>query len=524
MHQEKSKKHRLTLYIGIALIIGIATGFILNKQYVGTENNRITNAEIQQKLLRNKMKVFEMPKDTLAFQSLTKLKVAVTAKKKTAEKAILDNNTNTSGADELIIYTDSLKNINSRISLLLDTANAGYKAMQKEKELVDVQKTETLKARDKKLEWFSLLADIFIRLIKMIVGPLVFTTLVVGVAKLGDIKAVGRIGGKTLLWFICASLMSLLLGMLLVNFFEPGKAMNLPLPDSVANLGIDKAALSVKDFFYHVFPASFVDAMAKNEILQIVVFSLFFGVAAAALGHISAPVIKALDVVAHIILKVTGYVMNFAPIAVFGAMTAVIAKQGLGILKTYSIFIGEFYFGLALLWILLIFAGSLFIKKRVFTLLQRIREPIMLAFSTSSSEAAFPKTMMELERFGCKDKIVSFVLPLGYSFNLDGSMMYMTFASIFIAQSFGIHLDLPTQISMLLVLMLTSKGIAGVPRASLVVIAGTLSTFNIPEAGIALLIGIDPLLDMGRSATNVVGNSIATAVVSKLEGELGHSH
>ena len=216
--------------------------------------------------------------------------------------------------------------------------------------------------------------------------------------------------------------------------------------------------------------------------------------------------------------------MNFAPIAVFGAMTAVIAKQGLGILKTYSIFIGEFYFGLALLWIILIFAGSLFIKKRVFTLLQRIREPIMLAFSTSSSEAAFPKTMMELERFGCKDKIVSFVLPLGYSFNLDGSMMYMTFASIFIAQSFGIHLDFATQISMLLVLMLTSKGIAGVPRASLVVIAGTLATFNIPEAGIALLIGIDPLLDMGRSATNVVGNSIATAVVSKLEGELGHSH
>ena len=202
------------------------------------------------------------------------------------------------------------------------------------------------------------------------------------------------------------------------------------------------------------------------------------------------------------------------------AMTAIIAKQGLGILKTYSIFIGEFYFGLLVLWILLLLAGSVFIKGRVITLLKRIKEPIILAFSTSSSEAAFPKTMLELERFGCKDKIVSFVLPLGYSFNLDGSMMYMTFASIFIAQSYGIHLDYGTQMSMLLVLMLTSKGIAGVPRASLVVIAGTLANFNIPEAGLALLLGIDPLLDMGRSATNVVGNSVATAVVSKWEDSL----
>ncbi|MES2848014.1 MAG: dicarboxylate/amino acid:cation symporter [Bacteroidota bacterium] len=382
-----------------------------------------------------------------------------------------------------------------------------------------------MKARDKKLDWFTILADIFLRLIKMIVAPLVFTTLVVGVAKLGDIKAVGRIGGKTMLWFLSASLVSLLLGMVLVNIFEPGVRMNLPLPDSSVNTGIDKAAMTVKDFFYHVFPASVVDAMAKNEILQIVVFSLFFGVAAAALGDIAKPVVKALDAVSHIVLRITSYVMSgFAPLAVFGAMTAIIAKQGLGILKTYSIFIGEFYFGLLLLWLILALAGFIFIKKRVFNLLRRMEEPIMLAFSTASSEAAFPKTMLELERFGCKDKIVSFVLPLGYSFNLDGSMMYMTFASLFIAQSYGMHIPIPTQITMLLVLMLTSKGIAGVPRASLVVIAGTLATFDIPEAGIALLLGIDPLLDMGRSATNVVGNSIATAVVSKWEGELSHGH
>jgi Na+/H+-dicarboxylate symporter len=266
-----------------------------------------------------------------------------------------------------------------------------------------------------------------------------------------------------------------------------------------------------------VFPASAIDAMAKNEILQIVIFSLFFGVATAAIGEKGLVVIKAMDAIAHVILKVTGYVMNLAPLAVFGAMTAVIAKQGLGILQTYSIFISEFYFGLLLLWTILLGAGAIFIKGKIFTLVRHIKEPAILAFSTSSSEAAFPKTMLELERFGCKNKIVSFVLPLGYSFNLDGSMMYMTFASLFIAQCYGIHLPFSTQITMLLVLMLTSKGVAGVPRASLVVIAGTLATFKIPEAGIALILGIDPLLDMGRSATNVIGNSIATAVVSKWE-------
>ncbi len=520
MEEGKSKKSRLTLYIGIALLLGIVAGFILNKQYVGNENARIMQAELTQKLLRNSLKAYETPKDSVAFHALSVQRDALVSKKKAAEHDILESNDATAIMNRISGYTDSINHLTSSMSVLLDTANVAYKALVKEKELVDAQKNASLKARDKKLEWFSLLADIFIRLIKMIVAPLVFTTLVVGVAKLGDIKAVGRIGGKTLLWFISASLMSLLLGMVLVNIFQPGSAMNLPLPENAGNLGIDKAALTLKDFFYHVFPASFADAMAKNEILQIVVFSLFFGVAAAALGDIAHPVIKALDAVAHIILKVTGYVMKFAPVAVFGAMAAIIAKQGLGILKTYSIFIGEFYLGLIILWLVLIFAGFVVLKKRVFTLIKRIKDPILLAFSTSSSEAAFPKTMMELERFGCKDKIVSFVLPLGYSFNLDGSMMYMTFASIFIAQSFGIQLDLPTQVSMLLVLMLTSKGIAGVPRASLVVIAGTLATFNIPEAGIALLLGIDPLLDMGRSATNVVGNSVATAVVSKWEGEL----
>jgi Na+/H+-dicarboxylate symporter len=339
------------------------------------------------------------------------------------------------------------------------------------------------------------------------------------VAKQGNINAVGRIGGKTMLWFITFSLISLVMGMLLVNTFLPGIAMHLPLPDA-AGTTVAHASLSLKEFISHIFPTSIIDAMAKNEILQVVVFSLFFGVATAAVGEKGAIVITVLDSVAHIILKVTAYVMNFAPLAVLGAMTAVIGKQGLGILSTYSLFIGEFYLGLFLLFAILLLAVWLFIRGRVPVLLRHIKEPALLAFSTASSEAAFPKLMLELERFGCDEKIVSFVLPLGYSFNLDGSMMYMSFASIFIAQCYGIHLDVATQVSMLLVLMITSKGIAGVPRASLVVIAGTLATFKIPEAGLALLLGIDPLLDMGRAATNVVGNSVATVAMCKWEGAL----
>ena len=394
--------------------------------------------------------------------------------------------------------------------------------LEKKHKDLSQQHAAVLAARDKKVEPFSLLADMFLRLIKMIVAPLVFTTLVVGVAKLGDINSVGRIGAKTLAWFLSASLMSLLLGMIMVNVLKPGGDMNLPLPDLHEQLDLERGDFSLKNFLHHVVPSSVIDAMAKNEILQIVVFSLLFGIATAALGERGFVIIHFFDTVAQVILKITGYVMTLAPLAVFGAMTAIVAKQGPGILQTYLTFISEFYVSLFLLWSVLIFGGFCVIGTGVLSLLRQIQEPILLAFSTSSSEAAFPKTMEELGKFGCKDTVVSFVLPLGYSFNLDGSMMYMTFASLFIAQSYGMNLPLSTQLLMLLVLMLTSKGIAGVPRASLVVIAGTLATFNIPEAGLALLLGIDPLLDMGRSATNVVGNSIATAVVSKWEGALDH--
>jgi Na+/H+-dicarboxylate symporter len=366
----------------------------------------------------------------------------------------------------------------------------------------------------------SLLPTIFLRLIKMIIAPLVFATLVVGIAKMGDIATVGRVGGKALAWFIGASLISLTLGLVLVQMLEPGKAMQLPLPEENATSGVEAGALSLSTFISHTIPTSIIDAMARNEILQIVVFSLFFGTAMAALGQRSKILIDVIDVVAHIMLKVTGYVMNFAPLAVFGALASTVAKEGLGIIRVYGVFVGEFYFGLLVLWIVLMIMGGLVIGPRVLQLIRRVREPVILAFSTASSEAAYPKTLEELERFGCSNRVASFVLPVGYSFNLDGSMMYCTFAVLFIAQVYGIELSFAQQLVMLAILMLTSKGIAGVPRASLVVIAATLPQFNIPEAGMLLLLGIDHFLDMGRSATNVIGNSIATAVVSKWEGEL----
>lgn len=368
----------------------------------------------------------------------------------------------------------------------------------------------------------SILTDIFLRLVKMIIAPLVFSTLVVGIAKLGDLKTVGRVGGRALIWFISASLVSLLLGMVLVNLLKPGVGLQLEMPDGAAQDILGKTqSFSLRNFVAHLFPSSVVEAMATNEVLQIVVFSIFFGVACAAVGDYAKPVVNFLEAVAHVILKMVGYVMNFAPLGVFGAIAAVIAVRGLGVLTTYAVYISQFYLGLVVLWILLIGVGWIFLGGRMKELLRRIVQPITIAFSTTSSEAVMPKLMEELERFGCKDRVVSFVLPLGYSFNLDGSMMYMTFASLFIAQVYGIHMDFGTQMTMLLTLMLTSKGIAGVPRASLVVVAATLGMFGIPIEGIALILPIDHFCDMGRSATNVVGNAIATSVVSKWEGDLG---
>ena len=368
----------------------------------------------------------------------------------------------------------------------------------------------------------KLLTTIFLRLVQMIIAPLVFTTLVVGIAKLGDLKTVGRVGGKAMLWFITASLVSLLIGLVLVNIFKPGLGIDLSNADmSGAKDVMGKTqTFSMINFIEHVFPKSMFEAMANNEILQIVIFSIFFGVAAAAIGDKAKGFIKALETVSHIILKMVGYVMNFAPLGVFGAIAAVIATKGLAIFIFYGKYLMYFLFGIGVLWVVLLGVGFIILGKRVPSLLKHITSPLVIAFSTTSSEAVFPKLTEELEKFGCKDKIVSFILPLGYSFNLDGSMMYMTFASLAIAQAYGIHIDIPTQLTMLLVLMLTSKGIAGVPRASLVVVTATCAMFNIPPEGIALILPIDHFCDMFRSATNVLGNSLATTVVSKWEGAL----
>jgi Na+/H+-dicarboxylate symporter len=368
----------------------------------------------------------------------------------------------------------------------------------------------------------KILSTIFIRLVQMIIAPLVFTTLVVGIAKLGDLKTVGRVGGKAILWFVTASLASLLIGLALVNYFKPGQYIDLSQKDveGLTDLVTKQKSFSLQNFVEHVIPKSFVEAMANNEILQLVVFSVFFGVAAAAIGDFTKPLIKALDVAAHVILKMVNYVMNFAPVGVFGAIAAVVASKGLGIFVFYLKYFSFFLVGIAILWILLLTVGTIILKGRIKELLRRIGSPLLIAFSTTSSEAVFPKLTEELERFGCRDKIVAFVLPLGYSFNLDGSMMYMTFASLAIAQAYGMHMPIETQLMMLLVLMLTSKGIAGVPRASLVVVLATCSMFNIPPEGVALILPIDHFCDMFRTATNVVGNALATSVVSKWEGEL----
>ncbi|HZJ61738.1 MAG TPA: dicarboxylate/amino acid:cation symporter [Chitinophagaceae bacterium] len=370
-----------------------------------------------------------------------------------------------------------------------------------------------------------LLTTIFLRLVQMIIAPLVFCTLVVGIAKLGDLKTVGRVGGKALLWFVSASLVSLLLGMFLVNLFQPGHAIDLSNADAAGakDLVGKTQEFSLARFVEHVFPKSVFEAMANNEILQIVVFSIFFGVAATGLHQYAKPIIKALEAASHIILKMVSYVMWFAPVGVFGAIAAVIATKGLSVFNFYGQYLLYFLIGIGLLWCILLLVGFLILRHRVPHLLKRIAQPLLVAFSTTSSEAVFPKLTEELERFGCRDKVVAFVLPLGYSFNLDGSMMYMTFASLAIAQAYGIQMDLGTQLTMLLVLMLTSKGIAGVPRASLVVVTATCSMFKIPPEGIALILPIDHFCDMFRTATNVVGNALATSVVSKWEGALDHS-
>lgn len=390
---------------------------------------------------------------------------------------------------------------------------------QVETAIAEYESNQLKSTKKNTASYFSILSDIFLHLIKMIIAPLVLSVLIIGVAKVGDFKSVGRIGLKTMIYFTSATLIALAVGLVLVNVFEPGKVMLLDIPENGIETGIKTSVQTSKNFLDHVIPESLIRSMAANDILPIVVFALFFGVAAASIGKHGTPIIHAFESLSHVMFKVTHFVMNFAPIGVFGAISAVVIQQGLDVLGGYVYLILCFFGGLLFFVFVVLALICYAFKIKFFKLLQAIKEPILLAFSTASSESAMPKTIEALENHGISNRIVSFVLPLGYSFNLDGSIMYMTFATVFIAQCYGIDIGMADQIKMMLILLVTSKGMAGVPRASLVVIAGMLTMFKIPGEGLLLLLAVDQLLDMGRSATNVIGNAVASAVVAKLEGE-----
>jgi Na+/H+-dicarboxylate symporter len=364
--------------------------------------------------------------------------------------------------------------------------------------------------------YFDQVTSIFLRLIKMIIAPLVLTTLTAGIGHIESAATVGRIGTKAMIWFLSASFVALLIGLVMVNLLEPGVGANVGQAAAASKPAL-AGAQGLSGFLEHLIPASIFDAMAKNEILQVVVFSLFAGIAISAVGEKAKALLHIIEQGATVILKITTYVMMFAPFAIFAAIAGTISTQGIGILVTYAKLVGDFYISISILIGLMIFVAWLVVGRQMRPLLKAIRSPALIAFSTSTSEAAFPLLLESLEAMGFSPKIVSFVLPLGYSFNLVGSTMYCTFAAMFIAQAYNIHISLGQQVLMLLMLMITSKGIAGVPRASLVVVAATLPYFNLPEQGLFLILAVDHMMDMGRSATNVIGNGLASAVVAKWE-------
>lgn len=503
--QQPRKKSRLTLYILIAMVLGIAVGYFVHENAAGSKISYTAAKDYT-----GKDSIGFGTEGNMEYQQIYVVKDSA-GYKKMKDSTAANTWLVIAGTDKA--YAVSGLPAGIKINKVSVAPKHGSAYVTELKKISDLLK---------------LLTTIFLRLVQMVIAPLVFATLVVGIAKLGDLKTVGRVGGKAMLWFISASLISLLLGLLLVNITKPGVGVNLANNDieGVKDVVAKTSEFSLAKFVEHVVPRSVIESMATNEILQLVVFSVFFGVALTAIGKMGEPVTKALDAVGHLMLKMVGYIMVIAPLGVFGSMCAVISLKGLGILGTYAKYIGSFYLGLAVLWLVLLFVGYLFLRNRLPVLLKRISNPMAIAFSTASSEAVLPKLIEEMERFGCNNKIVSFVLPLGYSFNLDGSMMYMTFASMFIAQAYNITSitgDVGAQLTMLLVFMLTSKGIAGVPRASLVVILATCGMFNIPPEGIGLILAIDVFCDMGRTMTNVLGNALATAAVSKWEGQLEHT-
>jgi proton glutamate symport protein len=363
------------------------------------------------------------------------------------------------------------------------------------------------------------LADAFLRMIKMIIAPLLFSTLVVGIAGTGDLKSMGRIGLKAIIYFEVATTIALVIGLVMVNVFQPGAGVAMPIGTSADSL----AALATRpqtawEIFLHLFPTSIFDAMAKGDILQIVVFATFFGIALAAIGEKGRPTLEFLDSVAQLMFKFTAYVMMFAPFGVMAAIASTVGAKGLGILITLGKLVLVMYSGLAIFVFVVVVGVSWLIRVPFLKFAKAIREPFLIAFTTSSSEAALPKALEIMERFGVPKNIVGFVLPTGYSFNLDGTTLYLSAAAIFVAQLSNVDLSVGQQVVMMLTLMLTSKGVAGVPRAALVVLTATLTSFGLPLEGAAILLGIDQLLDMGRTAVNVMGNCISTAVVARWEG------
>ena len=366
-------------------------------------------------------------------------------------------------------------------------------------------------------------AEIFLRMVKMIIAPLLFSTLVVGIAGHGDAKSLGKIGLKTIIYFEIVTTLALIIGLTMGNIFKPG--VGFVSGTSVHAIEMQAAGLvaashahtSIGAMVTDIFPTSVVDAMAKGNLLQIVVFSIFFALAICAVGKKAQPVLDLLNSVSQIMFKFTEYVMYFAPLGIFGAIASTVGANGLSVLKNYCKIIGALYTALAVFVVLVLFIVCKIVRISFRTLLRALQEPALLAFTTASSEAAFPKAMEIMERFGVPKNIVSFVMPTGYTFNLDGSTLYLAMAVLFSSQIVGIHLDLNQQIIIMLALMLTSKGVAGVPRVSLIVLAGTLASFDIPILGVAILLGIDQILDMGRTTVNLIGNCVATVVIARWE-------
>jgi proton glutamate symport protein len=376
-------------------------------------------------------------------------------------------------------------------------------------------------AKEQAIQWVRVLSRIFLSLIKVIIAPLIFSTLVVGIAGAGSIKSVGRIGLKAMAWFTLATMLALVIGLVAVNITRPGDGVNLPAEQSAEAREIAGRAgkMTAQDHIVNVFPTSIIKSMAENDVLQIVVFSLLFAIAVASIGEKGKPMVAWCESLSEAMFKFTAFVMNFAPWGVGAAMAVTVGNKGLGVLRNLGLLILTLYGALAVFILLVLVPAALIIRLPFKRFFQLVKEPAMLAFTTTSSESAFPKALENMERLGVPRRIVSFILPLGYSFNLDGSTLYLSLAAMFVAQAANKPLTISQQVIMLLTLMLSTKGIAAVPRASLVVLAGTLAQFDLPLEGIALILGVDELMDMARTATNVIGNCLATAIVARWEGE-----